>query len=141
MIKAGIILTYLLVLSVQDIRERRVSVMLLTVGGIFAVGCLGYEMFVGRVNGLVPLLGSLPGVFLLVVARISKKAGYADGIVLLWLGLLGGYGDGVFVMGISLLLIAAVSMILLVLRRVKKETRIPYIPFLTAGYLLLQFGG
>lgn len=132
---------YLLLMSVWDIKERRVPMGLLVIGSIVVGVYLGYELFAGQISWLVPLLGSLPGVFLLIVARISKKAGYADGIVLLWLAATGGYQAGLFILGISLFLISVASIVLLVLRRVKKETRIPYIPFLTVGYMILQFAG
>lgn len=137
--KVGIVFTYLFVLSICDIKECRVPVLLLAAGSVFAGTVVIYELFTGHISWLQPLLGSLPGVFLLLVAWFSKKAGYADGIVLLCLGILYGYREGLLVLCVSLLLISLASVVLLMLRRVKRHTRIPYIPFLTVGFAVINF--
>ena len=137
--KVGIFLIYLLILSIFDIRERRISVLLLAAGSIFTGIVVTYELFAGYISWLQPVLGSLPGIFLLLVAWFSKKAGYADGVVLLWIGVLYGYREGLSILGVSLFLVSMTSVLLLILRKVKKQTRIPYIPFLAVGFTIVNF--
>ena len=83
------------------------------------------------------LKGLLPGIFLLITAFVTRKAGYCDGIVMLFLGILSDAGEGLLILGISLVLAAAVSLGLLVLREAGKNTRIPFLPFLTAAWLII----
>ncbi len=137
--KTILVFVYLLVLSIYDVRERKVPLVLLAAGGCAAVLggiCSGLT---GAVSWLQLLLGVLPGVFLLAVAWITRKAGYADGIVLLLLGVLEGYQQGVVLLCVSLLLLSCVVMLLLLLRKVGRNTEMPYIPFLAGTYFLLLF--
>lgn len=141
--KTGMIFMFLLVLSIWDLRERRVPLILLVAGSIWLGGVLGYELFTGRISWLYLLLGSLAGVFFLLLAWISGKAGYADGIVLLWLGAAEGYRKVLLILVSSLLLVCLSAITLLMFGKVKKHTRIPYIPFLAVGYVMTKaaFGG
>ena len=133
--KTGIILAYLLVLSLWDIRECRVPVVLLTAGSAFAGIVMGYELLAGETRLLEFVLGSCVGLLLLLVAWFSRKAGYADGIILLWLGGLYGYRQGLLILCVSLMLISLTSVALFLLGKVKRHTRIPYIPFITIGFV------
>jgi len=129
---------YLLILSIYDVRERKVPLVLLGIGGVFVVL---QGIHYGRTDMLVwmqLLVGSFPGVFLLIVAWASKKAGYADGVVLMLLGMTEGYREGIVLLCVSLLLLSGLVILLLFLRKVKRNTRMPYIPFLTGAYLLLR---
>lgn len=137
--KIGILLMLLLLLSIWDIRECRVPVPVLAIGSALVGIIVGYELLTGRINWLQPAMGSLAGLFLLAMAWLTKKAGYADGIVLLWLGILQDYKRGLMILSISLLLVSLVSIVLLILRRVRRYTRIPFIPFLTMGYVIAVF--
>ena len=81
-------------------------------------------------------MGMLPGIVLLLVAVATKKAGWADGVVLLLLGLLWGARECTVSFALSLFAISIVSLILLALRKVDRNARLPYLPFLCGGYLL-----
>ena len=45
-----------------------------------------YGIIVEEIAWYQPLLGMMPGVVLLVLARITEKMGYGDGIVLMMIG-------------------------------------------------------
>ena len=133
MCKVVILLLYLLLLSIYDIRGLRVPALLLTIGcigiGINAV----WELCTGQQTLLQSMLGVIPGILFLVIAWVSGKAGYADGIILIWIGIMCGYRDSFLVLAASLMLASTISIILLMLRKVNRQSRIPYIPFLAAG--------
>jgi len=127
---------WLSAISVADIRSRRVPIWMLVPGGITVLAILICRYNSGGINGFALLCGLLPGIVMLVLALSTRKAGYGDGIVLLLLGVVS-EDKVLMVYGVSLFLIAAGSVILLVLRRAGKDTAIPYLPFLTAAWLLV----
>lgn len=137
----GCFFLYLLLLSIWDMRERRVPILLLTLGSVISAVVVVCGGITGKIIWLQPIIGALPGVLLLVIAALSGKAGYADGIVLLWIGMVWNYKEGLAVLGISLFMISFVSVVLLLLHKVKKHTRIPYIPFLAAAFFIMSFSG
>ncbi len=134
---------YLTLLSILDIREKKVPVWLLLAGiGSAAVLKIVGELGNGRgwTSVLAELiLGMMPGAFLLLVSFLSGKAGYGDGLVLLALGILYGYLPTFILLSGSLLLLSAISIILLLGKRVKRDTKIPYLPFLSAVYIGYYF--
>ena len=144
----GIFLLYLAVLSVWDIRGRTVPLYLLIFGGLFDLGIVAASVIAEPQNAgrilIGAFLGLLPGLILVAIAIFSGKAGIADGVVLAELGIRESYLVAIAAWGIGSLLLAIVCGILLCIRRVKKTTRMPYIPFLAAGLVgttLLQLGG
>ena len=136
--KNMLIFAYLLILSIYDIREKKVPVSLLAAGGIGGLAVIGYGCIMGENHLWHQVLGILPGVFLVIVAWITKKAGYADGILLGILGIIEGYRVGCLVLCFSLLILSGASIILLFLHKVGRQTQIPYIPFLSGTYVLLH---
>lgn len=80
--------------------------------------------------------GILPGFMLLLTAVLSNKAGWADGVVLLLLGVMTGFRECTFSFILSMLAISVISLTLLMMKRVEKNTKIPYLPFLWVGYMV-----
>lgn len=84
----GVILTtvWLIAMSVVDIRNRQVPLWMLTVQAVLAAGMLMW----GGINGELSIGGIcrafIPGLILVAIALSTKKAGWADGVVLLLLG-------------------------------------------------------
>lgn len=137
------VLIYLSMLSFMDIRERKISVAWLAAGAIAVCGFLLHEGMVVGTDGreLITgsLLGAIPGIFMLAVARLTGKAGYGDGLVLILLGIEYGYLCCIMILSLSLFLLSLCSAVLLLCRRVKGSTQMPYLPFLTAAYVCVWF--
>lgn len=129
-----LLLIYLLILSVFDGRDKAVGVMLIIPGVLAAFGFAVYKGTHGEL--LFCMLGLLPGIILEMVSIITRKAGRADGIVLGVVGVLEGYRTGMLIWGISMFFMSVAAVVLLCCRYVKKDTRLPYIPFLCGGYLM-----
>ena len=134
--KLALTALWLIAMSIFDLFEKKVPVWLLAIGGIPAIVTAMYAYVKGAGSFNQILFGMLPGVLLLVVAAVTRKAGWADGIVLVIMGLLTGLWECMACFMVSLLAMSAVSLLLLVLRKVGKNATLPYIPFLCAGYLL-----
>lgn len=125
---------WLSAVSIMDIRSRRVPVWLLLVGGIPTLLAGVYK----GGEGYYMLLGALPGILLLGTAFATKKAGYGDGIVLLFLGMGLGGGKSLLLFGVSLFLISVCSLVLLALKKAGRNTGIPFLPFLSAAWLMVS---
>lgn len=123
---------WLLIISIWDVRKRRVPVWLLIPGGIFALAEAAGQQY----GELTVVRIMLPGAVLLLLALTTGNVGYADGIVMLFLGVISGSEKSLLIFGISLFLAAICSLVLLALRKVKKNTGIPFLPFLAAAWLL-----
>lgn len=92
----------------------------------------------GQWNGsLDALRGLLPGSLLLLIGLATKKAGYGDGIVLSCLGLVLGGSDCLLLFGISLFLLSLCAVALLAVHRVRRDTSMPFIPFLGIAWLIV----
>lgn len=120
-----------------DCRFRRIPWSVLGMGAIFMIICniLQWKEFKMEILPAV-----LPGMFLLMLAWLTKEGiGYGDGISVLLLGGMVGFKNCIWVLCISLLLLSMVGLVLLVVRRVERKTKIPYLPFLLVaeGMLLL----
>ncbi len=124
---------WLLAAGIMDIRTRRVPVWMLVLGGALAMWAA-----LSRQSGYFEMLkGILPGGLLLLTALATKKAGYGDGIVLAWLGLALGGDRSLLLSGLGLFLTSLCAMVLLALRRVRRDTGLPFLPFLAAAWLLV----
>ena len=137
MIKAMIVFLYLAVLSVCDIRNMKVPAWMIW-GGILCGSV--YFLVNGIMQKTVPVQmlyegvkAVSPGCFLLAAALFTKKAGAADGILLITLGLLYGGRWILFSGCVGLWGMSLVSAGLMLLHKADKDTKLPYIPFLTIG--------
>lgn len=128
---------YLFILSVYDWKQKQVPIVLLYIG----VGMVTLMSVIELVNGTFMwnrFLGVLPGIFLIVVACVTRKAGMADGIVLAIAGIILGHRQIWLLFCLSLMLIFISAVLLLLLRKIHMKTRLPYLPFLLIAFLLLQ---
>ena len=138
---------WLLWMSVLDCNNRYVPKWLFWSGAV--VGVLWHtidliwksagSLDVGEV-ALVWLLGMLPGIALLMVAWLTKAVGLGDGMVLMSLGIVVGVQRAVLILGVALFLAALCSVGLLLVKRVGLSFRLPFLPFLTIGWLLVGIG-
>lgn len=131
---------WLSVMGIADARSRKIPVWLIGMG-IPAAANAAVRSWRGGDLELAGILAALvPGVILLL-AGAAKKAGAGDGMVLLLLGVMNSEGGMLGMFLISLLFLSLPAVVLLALHRVKRDTRLPYLPFLTlawfAGRILL----
>lgn len=118
-----------------DCRFRRIPWSVLGMGTIFMIICniLQWKEFKVGI-----LSAALPGLFLLVLAWLTKESiGYGDGISVILLGGMVGLRNCIWVLCISLLFLSLAGLVLLVIKRVDRKTKIPYLPFLLAAESVL----
>lgn len=155
----SLMIILMIFLSIRDVIKRKVPLWgLLAIATIVVAGVVnrivldinrenlsneyisnGY-ISTGFIKGEIAsvFIGMLPGVMLLLVSFATKKVGVADGILLCMIGAYQNYLIAVIIFVTSSFLMAVISMILLVARRVNRNTRLPYVPFLTLGFVLSE---
>ncbi|MBQ6538283.1 MAG: prepilin peptidase [Eubacterium sp.] len=126
---------YLLVMAVLDIKSRRIP---LQPGMILLVVITGLSIpFAADI--VSRLLGVAVGAFLYIVSKISRgEVGEADAFVYAVTGMTIGIYHNVEVLLVSLFFAAIVSAFLLVIKRVDRKYKLPFIPFTFAGYVVVM---
>lgn len=131
-----LIALWLMALAGMDIWRKHVPIWLLAIGGIFVTVVSFCNAWNGQFKGRELLWSIAPGIVLLAVAILTKKAGWADGVVLLFLGIVTDFRECILSFTVSILFISVMSLVLLASKKVRKNTKLPYLPFLCAGYLV-----
>lgn len=136
----GITMVWMLVMSVTDVIRRRIPIWMLGILAALAAGVLFGTAQAGELRVMEVCRAAIPGLLLTAIALATKKAGWADGVILLLLGIQTGYKSCLTAALVGLFLMALLSIVLLILHRVKKDTGLPFVPFLLAGWLFSQAG-
>lgn len=127
------LLTVLLPMAVKDIKYRKIN------GYI----CLVMIMvsFLIRVKikhdaDFTILLDLIPGVLMYVLSKLSPRSiGEGDALVLIFIGSVVGYMKEMQFLIISVFLAGLIALILFALKKVNRDTKLPFVPFLSVGVL------
>lgn len=132
----GVIIVFLIPCAITDLKSKTIPIWWTVVFGISA---MIYQIFWKKQKLEAILFSMIIGVTLLVAAKISnQRIGYGDGIIFLILGLWIGFWDGISLLFFSLILSSIISVYLVIVRRKGRDYRIPFIPFVTAAYIILE---
>lgn len=128
------VLLIMIITSVGDIRSR--AVLMWEILGCFAMSFakVAYSIYGGSFDASDVLMSMMPGAFLLLLAYVSRQnVGYGDGLLILCAG--PALGSNITVMGMIAGVFACglVSGLLLVIKKVGRKARIPFVPFMTLG--------
>ncbi len=130
-------LIYLGGMSIWDIRFRRLPGAGIAAGILLSVWTLAGRILSGSDWKEVLAaagLGLLPGAFLLLLGWSSGKVGAGDGMLLLLLGMATTYVEALTVLSLGTLFAACYSILGMLLRKLRKTSRIAFVPFLGLGY-------
>lgn len=128
------LIIFLGICAVFDIKKREIPVVLILLGGICAVGLNLYQIFNGEIA--VASIGSsfLIGLIFLAISFCTReKVGYADGLILLVSGLVLGFEQCLLGLCLALLLSSIYALWLLLMRKARRNSALPFVPFLTIG--------
>ena len=141
MIGKGIVLLFLAIGVIWDLKKKAVPANYLCVFGIVAI--IGFILDV--VNGkklLDSVWGLIPGFIVVMLSTLTKEqVGLGDGVILLCVGCLQSVRDTTCMIFIALIMVTVVAMLLLIIRRVGRKATIPFVPFLFLGHLMMIIGG
>lgn len=133
---------WLIVIGYIDLKEKIIPNAMILVGIIYWLFDMLIKIFILDANWTEMLkfsgLGAgICGGVLLVVALIVKTAlGMGDVKMFFVTGLLFGFADTYSIMLLSMLIMAVLSIILLLMKKVTRKTAVPMAPFVAVGYLL-----
>lgn len=141
-VKIAGIFIFLFFCSIQDIREKQLSVKMLVLSGVLF---FALSLFFDRISFAERMGNMLPGMAAFVIAFFTKEqVGYGDAACLIVLGnvlsvdiLMGA------VMG-GLLSLSLCGAVLFLRKKADRKTTLPFAPFLMAGVLwqvIIQKGG
>ena len=135
---------YLSILSVWDVKKRELPVFLLICGGLAVIL---YRITLSIICGpsseqlkvwIAALLGALPGLLLTVLSYYTDKIGRGDGIVIMIVGACENCIFAAILICMACVFLTVVSVILMLFRKVTRNTRMPYIPFVALAYGLMK---
>ncbi len=138
MIQSYVLLGTLGVHSIEDIRERKITVTVTLFSGI--VGILLHLLFQNQ-SIFAMLFGMVPGILVLALGRITHgQIGAGDGIVFMLTGFYLGVLENIMLMLLSFTMAGIWGFLMLASGRCKQNDRLPLIPFLFLGYMGMLFG-
>ncbi|HIW21470.1 MAG TPA: prepilin peptidase [Candidatus Dorea intestinavium] len=125
----------LVVLSFVDIKAREIPIRPLFFGGILGVLL---QVITNPLTIKEWLIGIIIGCFFLFVSKVSKEGiGYGDSILLFIMALcLGGTGIIITFIIASMLVLFVAGMLLASYKKISRNYRLPFYPFLTVGYFI-----
>lgn len=129
--------TWLLLCSWQDIRRKRINILLIGAGLLVLLNSI---IFYGDLTIWNRFAGLSLGIILLSLNPITKgQIGVGDGLIVSITGLCLGFSKNAVLLIYGLFGSAIFSIILLVLCRVSRKKSIPFVPFLLIAYLGVLF--
>lgn len=130
---AGVLLCWF---GISDFKEKAIPVRHLIIGGVFVAAALLLDP---EEQLFYYMAGAMPGMCMVAMAFFAKgKMGYADGIVMIFLGILRGFVIGIRTLMLGLVLILAFFLILFLLKKAERNTTLPFVPFLFFSWCLVE---
>ena len=124
---------YLLVLTIMDIRTRKLHLGILLSG--FPLAVAG-RIAVGNIPAALVIAGGASGGLFVIVSRVTEEAfGYGDSILITITGIFLGIWDLLSMLAASFFLAAVFSGIMLSRKRYTRKSSFPFVPFLAVAYL------
>ena len=123
----------LVICTIIDLRKRTLPVGLLSAGSIviLIISLWKYEF------DFFPMMkGMIPGIILGAISRVTREAvGYGDVWIVFLIGSYLGVWDTVTVVCSAFFLCSIVASGCLVWKKFRRDTRIPFVPFLAVAYV------
>ncbi|MDR1801860.1 MAG: prepilin peptidase [Lachnospiraceae bacterium] len=128
----GVFAAILIALSIWDFLTRKVPVVVLSGAVILAII---YHIISADINIFLILTGAGVGLLFCLLSRITRqRIGYGDGFTILFLGIFQGLWGILTTLCAAFILLLPAAMIKFM--RKKRNSELPFIPFLAAGFIL-----
>ena len=128
---------WLLILAFEDWRHKSVNIVILLSGGLMLMVLSAVGVIMTSQPVWKWIAGVLPGAFLLLISMVKEKTiGSADGVAISFLGITFGFWECMNLLLCSLGITCLLTAPFLLFGKLKKEDRLPFLPFLFGGFLL-----
>ncbi len=130
------------IVSVQDIRSKKVSFRMLSLVASVSIMFTLYKIAVeGAISWNEILLSLIPGAVMILVSILTRESlGYGDGLLIFCLGPLFGLQFIISGLIIAFFLSGLFSLVILALKR-KRNITIAFVPFIGVGMGVIAFAG
>ncbi len=124
---------WLMICSWQDIKKKRVHVVLIGIGCLIICIC---SFITGEITIWSRIAGLGLGLLLFLLTLVTKgQIGIGDGLIVSIIGVGLGFPVTAFTLTYGLFVSAIFSIGLILIKKVNKKATIPFIPFIFIGYL------
>ena len=132
-IENWVIFLLLVMCSISDFKKKTMPAVLLIV---FSITVLGFVIFGDSAGVRLRVGGAVLGMLFLLISKCTKEAiGYGDSWLILLLGIQLGYLEAISVLFAASLLAGVASLFILWKCNWKRDTSLPFVPFLSISYL------
>lgn len=133
-IRVMVPIIFLVTEGFRDLIKHQISM-----ASVIITGGVGLILWILHRENAVGILGGiLIGLILMLLAKFTEeKIGYGDGWVFVVTGIYIGFRANLYLLFLSLFFSAIISMILLICKKAKRKTELPFVPFMVPAYLLL----
>lgn len=137
----GVFCGMLLVSAIFDIKTKKLPALWLF-GGISGMGLYAvYQLVMGKREWLEIILSLLPGIVCYFCARITKVIGEGDAWLIIGMGLCFSIVSVITILMAAFFFAALGGVFLIILKRKIKNQKIPFVPFLLSGVVLISITG
>lgn len=120
--------------AVRDIRKKEVSATLLILCGVVALLDIIVMLFMNTATVWSLIACLIPGAVMLLISRATGQSlGYGDGLMALCIAPAFGLEKAALGLILAVFLCGFLSLFLLVCKKAKGKTRIPFLPFMAVG--------
>ena len=128
-----LLMTVLLPMAIKDLRYKKIN------GYICIVMIMVSFLIRVRIKqdaDITILLDLIPGVLMYVLSKLSPRSiGEGDALVLIFIGSVVGFFKELEFLIISVFIAGLIALFLYILKKVDKDTKLPFVPFLSVGVL------
>lgn len=132
----GIGLAYLLMLSIEDIKYKKIKINHLVMGIPVIIVNVVLGIKTDKLDYMELLMGLVLALVICVLGALVKGLGQADVVLIFMLALVLGIRRLLVCMMISWGLVYVVAGVMLCKRKLRRKTTFPYIPFLSVGAVI-----
>ena len=141
MVGKAIVLIFLMMGTVFDLKRKSVPNKYLYIWSVLTIVLVIIEIFKGK-NVIDIILGVIPGIIFLFLAFVTREQiGSGDGWIIMLMGIFLGVNNVSKIIFVGFGILTLVSMTLLISRKAGKKTTIPFIPFLLMGFIACGISG
>lgn len=121
--------------AISDIKCGKIPVWLPASLSVFLIALMVWQ---SKAFPTKMLFAILPGLILIIISKVSKELiGMGDGIMVIFSGVLSGYKEAIMILSVALIFAAVFSLILLVMKKANRKTKIRFVPFLLVSHSLV----